>query len=64
MEHTKKIKVGDSVNWKLSMHESFIFQRATVVKIFKNGKAKIQFLNRWGEGDICFASVKMDSLIK
>jgi len=64
MKNTKKIKVGDSVDWKLSMHESFIFQRATVVKILKNGKAKIQFRNRWGEGDICFESVKMESLIK
>ena len=38
-----KLKVGDRVNYKVEMFESFLHHKATITKVFKNGKVKLEF---------------------
>lgn len=38
-----KLKVGDKVNYKIEMFESFLHHKATITKVFKNGKVQLEF---------------------
>jgi hypothetical protein len=55
-----KLKVGDVVNYKIEMFESFLQQKATITKVFKNGKVKLEF--RTWTGSLCVSTVKASEL--
>lgn len=38
-----KLKVGDKVNYKTEMFESFLHHKATITKVFKNGKVQLEY---------------------
>jgi hypothetical protein len=48
-----KLKVGDIVNHKVEMFESFLHHKATITKVFKNGKVKIEFRTWTGILNVC-----------
>ena len=55
-----KLKVGNVVNHKIEMFESFLQQKATITKVFKNGKVKLEF--RTWTGSLCVSTVKASEL--
>jgi hypothetical protein len=55
-----KFKVGDVVNHKVQMFESFLHQKATITKVFKNGNVKLEF-KTW-TGSLCIDKVKSTKL--
>ena len=48
-----KLKVGDIVNHKVEMFESFLQHKATITKVFKNGKVKLEFRTWTGILNVC-----------
>ena len=48
-----KLKVGDLVNHKVEMFESFLHHKATITKVFKNGKVKLEFRTWTGIVNVC-----------
>jgi hypothetical protein len=56
-----KFKIGDEVFFKLQMFESFIFHKATITKVFKNGKVKLEF-KTWA-GHLCKSTAQSSELI-
>jgi hypothetical protein len=55
-----KFKIGDVVLHKVQMFESCLLQKATITKVFKNGKVKLEF--RTWTGILCKSSVKESEL--
>lgn len=47
-----KIKIGKQAYWKVPMYNSFIYYRVNVLKIFKNGKARIEYRTAYGTGSL------------
>jgi hypothetical protein len=56
-----KFKIGEEVIFKLQMFESFLFHKATITKVFKNGKVKLEF-KTWA-GHLNKITVKSSELI-
>tara|TARA_R110001599_G_scaffold218208_1_gene416497 strand:+ start:851 stop:1054 length:204 start_codon:yes stop_codon:yes gene_type:complete len=48
----KKIEIGKEAYWKVPMYSSFIYYRVNVLKIFKNGKARIEYRTGYGAGSL------------
>lgn len=48
-----KLKVGDRVNYKVEMYESFLHHKATITKVFKNGKVQLEFRTWTGILNVC-----------
>jgi hypothetical protein len=59
MEKTK-FKIGDIVIYKIPMYESFLYQKATITKVFKNEKVKLEF--RTLSGSLCKSTVEASEL--
>lgn len=55
-----KFKVGDMVYYKMQMYESFLYHKATITKLFKNGKVRLEFYT-WA-GHLCKYNVKASEL--
>jgi hypothetical protein len=55
-----KFKVGDIVNYKILMYETFLHHKATITKVFKNGKVRLEF-HTWA-GHLCKSNVKASEL--
>lgn len=55
-----KLKIGDVVIFKIQMFESFLFHKATITKVFKNGKVRLEF--RTWAGHLNKSTVKASEL--
>ena len=55
-----KFKVGDIVNYKILMYETFLHHKATITKVFKNGKVRLEFYT-WA-GHLCKYNVYSSEL--
>ena len=55
-----KFKVGDIVNYKILMYETFLHHKATITKVFKNGKVRLEFYT-WA-GHLCIYNVNSSEL--
>ena len=55
-----KLKISDVVIHKVQMFESFLLQKATITKVLKRGKVKLEF--RTWTGSLCKSTVKESEL--
>ena len=59
---TKKFEVGDKATWKVPMYDSFLHYPVKILKIFKNGKARIQYRSGYGAGPLQATNTEMSNL--